>query len=347
MQWWIRHIENQSQVTIVGLGLVLVGVLGGIDLITGSEFSFSIFYLIPIAMTAWFVGWRPSIVISAAATMSWLAADWLATQSYSHLGIPFWNAAVRMGFFQIVSYTLARLHDSRARQDELGDFIVHDLRSPLGIVVTGLQTLREFDSGNLTSNQQEVITLCLSATDRMLILINSLLDLKRLESGQMPLDRTEIVVDQLLQSSIEPLRLWATQQQVTIDWALDPFDMRVFADPLVLGRILVNLVSNAIRFSPRKSTVTIRVIPRAPNWVVFSVSDQGHGIPPEWARCVFDKFAQVDFKNAGSRMGSGLGLSFCRLAVEAQGGRIWVERGVTQGTTITFTLPANSSGSMR
>jgi signal transduction histidine kinase len=343
MQRWSTQIKSQPKSTIVGLGLILVGGLGGIDLITGSELSFSIFYLIPIAMVAWLVGWRSSIVISVAATASWLVADWLTTQSYSHASIPFWNAAVRMGFFQIVSYALARLHDSRIRQEELGDFIVHDLRSPLGIVVTGLHALQGFDSENLTTKQQEVITLCLSSTDRMLILINSLLDLKRLESGQMPLDRTEIAVAKLLQSSVKPLRLWAAERQIAISWALDPPDIKVFADPLISERILVNLVSNAIKFSPKETTVTIQVKPHAPNAVAFGVSDQGHGIPPEWAQRVFDKFAQVDFKKAGSREGSGLGLSFCRLAVEAQGGRIWVERGVAQGTTITFTLPANLS----
>jgi len=113
------------------------------------------------------------------------------------------------------------------------------------------------------------------------------------------------------------------------------------ADPVLVERILVNLLSNAIKFTREDTEVTLHATTFEPGLIAFSVRDQGPGIPKEWAGKVFDKFAQTGTgAGMGKRYGSGLGLHFCRLAVEAQGGRIWIESEIDRGTVITFTLPA-------
>jgi signal transduction histidine kinase len=103
--------------------------------------------------------------------------------------------------------------------------------------------------------------------------------------------------------------------------------------------MLVNLLSNAIKFSPKESIVRVDSKTVDPNQVQIRISDQGEGIPPEWADKIFDKFSQIEGRKRNLRVGSGLGLTFCRLAVEAQGGTIQVDQHVAQGTTILVTLP--------
>jgi signal transduction histidine kinase len=108
-------------------------------------------------------------------------------------------------------------------------------------------------------------------------------------------------------------------------------------------RVLVNLLSNAIKYSPPQAVVTVQTFPYSANRLAFSVSDQGPGIPAEWASKVFHKYVQVEaHKTKGTASGSGLGLTFCRQAIEAQGGRIWLESDVDRGAKITFTVPINT-----
>ncbi len=174
------------------------------------------------------------------------------------------------------------------------------------------------------------------------MLVNSLLDVARLESEEMPLQISQVDVRDLLASSLKQVEWWTQEQRITIAFQQDPGVMSVYADPLVTERVLVNLLSNAIQFSPRESTIAIHVASFNASTVVFSVTDQGCGIPKEWLDRVFDKFAQVEAHKVGDRIGNGLGLTFCRLAVEAQGGRIWLKSAINKDTTVTFTLPAKA-----
>jgi len=173
----------------------------------------------------------------------------------------------------------------------------------------------------------------------MLTLINSLLDLAQLEGGRMPLQPGMVSVKELVEQSLQQVSVWAGRNRVALSFEPDASVETVYADHAVTIRVLVNLLSNAIKFSPPGSVVTVRTAPSDTNRVAFSVVDQGRGIPKEWRNRVFDKFVQVEARRAGSTVGSGLGLSFCRLAVEVQGGHIWLESEINRGTTITFTLP--------
>jgi signal transduction histidine kinase len=103
--------------------------------------------------------------------------------------------------------------------------------------------------------------------------------------------------------------------------------------------VLVNLLSNAIKFSPTNGVVSLQIHIDTTNAVTFRVSDQGPGIPKKWQEQLFSKFAQVEGRQEGAAVGSGLGLTFCKLAIEAQNGTIWVEPHEGQGTSICFTLP--------
>ena len=335
----LEYLGKQSKPFLVILGFALVGLIGIVDYLTGSELAFSIFYLIPISLIAWLAGRQAGIALSIAGAVSWLIADLLAGSTYSLPLIPFWNTLVRFGFFLIITHVLSALRSARQRQEELAQFIVHDLRTPLSIVMTGLLTLQDLASESLDATQKNLVEMCIVSSQRLATLINSLLDVARLENGQLPLQLSQVNVKELVESSLKQIAVLAKRSHVTLTSQLDANLETVYADAEVTTRVLVNLLSNAIKFSRPESVITIRIAPYSANMAALSVADQGRGIPKEWADRVFDKFAQVEGPRTGSAVGSGLGLTFCRLAVEAQGGRIWLDSEVNKGTTFTFTLP--------
>ena len=339
----LEYLGKQSKLYLMILGFALVGLTGIVDYLTGPELASSIFYLIPIALVAWLVGRPAGIVLSIVSAISWLIADLLGGGTFSHPLIPFWNTLVRFGFFLIVTHVLSVLHAARERQEELRQFVVHDLRAPLSIVMTGLLTLQDLAGESLDATQKNLVEMCIVSSQRMATLINSLLDMARLESGQLLLQFSQINVKELIESSLKQVAVLAKRSHVTLTPQLDANLEMIHADAELTTRVLVNLLGNAIKFSRPESVITIRTAPYSTHMAALSVIDQGRGVPKEWVDKVFDKFAQVEAHRTGSAVGSGLGLTFCRLAVEAQGGRIWLESEVNKGTTFTFTLPIDAA----
>jgi signal transduction histidine kinase len=335
-----ERIGKLSRLSLLALGLVLVGLIGVLDYLTGDELSFSIFYLIPIALVAWFGGRPAGLITSTASALSWLAADLLAGHPYSNPLFPLWNSLVRLGFFLIVTFTLSAVRAARARNEELSQFVVHDLRAPLSNVMTGLETLQDVAGDEMDATEAGLIEICQISCQRMLTLINSLLDLARLEGGQMRLQVSDVDVRELVELSLQQVSIWARLSRVTLTSHLEAGVEQVLADPELTSRILINLLSNAIKVSRPGSEVSLHVGSAAADKLAFRITDRGPGIPEEWVDRVFDKFVQVESqRKTGRAVGSGLGLTFCRLAVEAQGGRIWLESKVGQGTAVSFTLP--------
>jgi signal transduction histidine kinase len=251
--------------------------------------------------------------------------------------IPFWNAMVRLGFFLIVVFSLAMLRRSRERQEDLMAFVIHDLRAPLGNMLTALDMLQTRDTAeNQNSTWRELINLGLSSGQRMLNLVDSLLDLSRLESGKLEVQREAVLITHLFAESIAQVVLTAEFKQVTIHQSVDSAGTAAYADPSLTQRVLVNLLNNAIKFSPQAGTIILQAATDQKDEVIIAVRDEGAGIPVEWQQRVFAKYGQV---SGGQSGGSGLGLTFCKLAVEAQDGRIWLESDTGSGTTIHFSLP--------
>lgn len=331
--------EKKSMVVVTGVSLLLIAVVSLLDYWTGAELSFSIFYLIPISLLAWCHGCKAGLAISVVAAVAWLFADVLAGRVYSDPAIPYWNMLVRFGFFVVVTMTLSALRAARIRQAEWTQFIVHDLRSPLANTMIGLETLEQLQQSSQRSAERTLVTTCLISCRRMVVLINALLDQARLERGQMPLALETIDVRALVQASFEEVSIWAANETITLESEFDDAAWLVRADRELSKRVLVNLLSNAVKFSPAGSVIIVRVAAARGGDVLFRVIDQGGGIPAEWTSRIFDKFAQVKAGKSNSAHGSGLGLSFCREAVLAQRGQIWIETTGKKGTTIAFTLP--------
>jgi signal transduction histidine kinase len=335
-----EYINKQSKITILVVGFSFILFWGVFDYLTGPQIAFSIFYLFPISFVAWFAGKRSGVVISIAGAIVWFYADLLSGAVYSHPAIFYWNTIVRLGFFLIVTEILTRYKKSKEGEKELNQFIIHDLRSPLGNVISGLQNLEEIAIAEADPVKKDLIQLCLVSCDKIMLLINSLLDLNRFESKNMNLNLGRYNVKELVEASVNQVKLWANTNFINMKSEIEAGCENVFTDFELTMRIIVNLLSNSIKNSKPGSTITVHVKPLGTKLLSFNIIDQGKGISKEWENKVFEKYSQVQASKVGElASGSGIGLTFCRIAVELLGGHIWLKSIVDQGTTVTFSLP--------
>jgi two-component system, sensor histidine kinase and response regulator len=225
-------------------------------------------------------------------------------------------------------------------RDSLTSMIVHDLRTPLTSLLTGLQSLPFVED---TEQRAELIDIAIHGGETLLGMINDLLDINKMESDEISLDYTAVPVEKIIEHVLRQTASLANEKGVTIQQDIAPDLPALWADADKVRRILINLLGNALKFSPAGSTVLLKVERDGTaegDWLLFSVQDSGEGIPREAFERIFEKFGQVESRKAGRRMSTGLGLTFCKMAAEAHGGRIWVESELGKGSVFSFTLPA-------
>lgn len=223
--------------------------------------------------------------------------------------------------------------------DEMkSDFISvasHEMRTPMTSIKGSIELLLGGYAGELPAESMELLGICLTAVDRLIRLINDLLDISKIESGKMELHLSRLNVTDCVRKSMRSLRSLAEANKVSIDAVQDEPVPEVMADRDRLEQIITNLLSNALKYSPPEKAVRIRVS-AMDNAVRVAVSDQGPGIPADQLQKVFDRFQQL----AGAKKGTGLGLTIARALVEEHQGRIWVESELGHGTNFYFELPA-------
>ncbi|MDQ3815262.1 MAG: ATP-binding protein [Armatimonadota bacterium] len=227
-------------------------------------------------------------------------------------------------------------------KNDLTDMIVHDLRTPLTSLLTGLQTVELL--GDLNEDQQEFLGISIGGGHVLLGMINDLLDISKMEDGSLRLEYKELQVSGLIDSALRQVLSLAEAKNLTLTAEIAPDIPPVFADEDKLRRTLVNLLSNSIKFTPAEGRVTVVVqSPDGGSNLVVSVRDTGEGIPREAFERIFEKFGQVDTRKSGRKMSTGLGLTFCKMAVVAHGGRIWVESTLGEGSTFSFAIPTKAA----
>jgi two-component system sensor histidine kinase/response regulator len=223
-------------------------------------------------------------------------------------------------------------------RDDLMKMIVHDLKSPLTTVLATLEMVTDGDFGAISPEQRRALGDAEAKAEDLLALIEDLLEVARLEETTITLQVAPTAPAALLSEIVHEWRLRFQQEgiKVTVDVA---DDVPVFeADPTMLRRVFANLIQNAVTHTAR--AVELQLLARADsNGVLFTVADNGPGIPKEYQELIFRKFEQVRTPNAPRVRSSGLGLAFCKLAVEAHGGRIWVRSEEGKGSAFHFWLP--------
>jgi two-component system sensor histidine kinase/response regulator len=253
------------------------------------------------------------------------------------------NARVRAllklkGATDALEESLKRLRELQKVRDDLMKMIVHDLKTPLTSVLATLEMMRDGDFGSVTEPQARALSDAEGKAEDLLALIEDLLEVARIEEQTITLQPEPIAPAALLAEIVYDwgLRFQQEGASATADAADDAPVFR--ADKVLVKRVLSNLVQNAITHSagPVHLTLTAR---SDPNGILLTVGDNGPGIPEEYQELIFRKFERVRSANAPRVRSSGLGLTFCRLAIEAHGGRIWVKSTEGEGSTFYVQLP--------
>ena len=215
--------------------------------------------------------------------------------------------------------------------------IYHDLRSPLGNIVSSLDVLEGMIGKDETT--RSILNIAVNSTNRIQQLVNSLLDINRLESGQTITTQTAVNPQDLIATAVKDVTPSAAGHHQTVETQIAEPLPNIWVDTDMLRRVLINLLENAIKFSKAETKIIIGA-QKDKESVRFWVQDNGPGIPPSEHRRIFDKFACL--KGRDKPGGLGIGLAFCRIAVQAHGGTIWVESKEGQGAKFVFTLPVMS-----
>ena len=237
----------------------------------------------------------------------------------------------------------AELKAAEALRDDLTDMIVHDLRTPLTTINLSLDLLAKSLQGEPQATQRErYVKTANRSAENMLELVNQLLDVAQLEAGQLRLNEAKESMAALLKekTAVFQPQIVASQKHLTL--ALPDNLPRVFMDIGLLDRVLDNLLSNALKYTDAGGQITLRAYCEG-TYLIVAVADDGEGIDQAKADQIFDKFYQVrDADGRPLRRGTGLGLSFCKMVVEAHNGRIWVKSKPGEGSTFYFALPVES-----
>ncbi len=270
-----------------------------------------------------------------------------------------------------LSLTFRELERQVGLRENLTEMLVHDLRTPLTTLLGPLELLQDDSFGKLDDLQKEMVTMSTQSGYRLLELINELLDIAKMEAGEMQVRREPIQIPNMIDSAIKQVKGVNQSDSATISIEIQPELPTFNADEPLVSRVLVNLLGNAMKFTPARGMVTVgvrlvnsedremgdwqihsqseqlaessSVIDKiVKHYILFFVKDTGEGIPIAEQQRIFQRFGQVDTSEANKKLSTGLGLTFCKLAVAAHGGHIWVSSEPGKGSTFFFALPINA-----
>ena len=229
-----------------------------------------------------------------------------------------------------------KLRESERMRDSLVHMIVHDLRSPLTAISAYLELFGQAAKEKLGAETQEDVANALHATRNMIRMINGILDVSKMEAQMMKLDLRECDLVRVVGQSLDDLESLVGSRRLAFKPPAAP--ARVLADQEIISRIVQNFLANALRFTPADGEIHVGLVAEAEHVRVF-VADTGPGIPPDFRESIFDKFFQIGGSALPTNRSTGLGLAFCKMAVEAHGGRIGVDSELGKGSSFWFTLP--------
>ena len=239
------------------------------------------------------------------------------------------------GSFKQMAQSLKQLEELRK---DLINMIVHDLKSPLSAIMGGIDYLYENEGGKVSENSKRVLNLARKSSDDLLQMIQNMLDVAKMEEGKLAPCLEPTPVAGILDDCAESYRVQIERESKTLVKKYDASLPDIPADAQLLRRVLANLVSNAVRHTTSGGSIVLESRRRGDDAEIV-VSDDGEGVSPEYRQKIFDKFVQAERKRVQVRSGTGLGLAFCKMAVELHGGRIRVESEPGKGSSFILTLP--------
>ncbi|MCX5782741.1 MAG: sensor histidine kinase [Elusimicrobia bacterium] len=225
-------------------------------------------------------------------------------------------------------------------KEDLIRMIIHDLKSPLTGIMGSLDYMRDGLSGELSPDQKDMIDLAKRSSENMVVMIQNLLDIAKMEEGKLELKKEKVNVRELLQSRHKEFSLQTLNEQKEISINVQEDLPEIEIEKNLIERVINNLINNAIKHTSSGGKIEISA-EREEDFLKITISDNGPGIPKEFKEKIFEKFVQLERQKSQLRTGAGLGLTFCKMAVEAHGGTIWVESEQDKGSSFILTLPLN------
>jgi PAS domain S-box-containing protein len=260
-------------------------------------------------------------------------SEFSAEASISKLNLG--NKTVYTVYLQDVSH---RKQIERMKNDFVS-VVSHELRTPLTSIHGSLGMLSTDLIPICSEDGKRLVKIATDSTERLVRLINDILDIERIESGKITMSKQSCDLTELITQALNLVQPLADKAQVKL--LVENCSLQVLVDADRFIQILTNLLSNAIRFSQPGGTVRLTAIEQNSE-ILITVQDSGSGIPEDKLEIIFERFQQVDSSDSRNHEGTGLGLAICRSIVEMHGGKIWTESTVGVGSTFYFTLPVNS-----
>ncbi len=226
-------------------------------------------------------------------------------------------------------------------KEDLTRMIIHDLKSPLSGIMGSLDYLNSGYATELTPDQKNIIELAKKSCENMVSMVQNLLDIAKMEAGKLELKKERVNITDLLRSRHEEFIIQALNEKKELSITLDENLPEVEVEKNIIERVVNNLINNAIKHTSSGGKIQLAAS-GGKKFLKISVSDDGPGIPEEFKKKIFEKFVQIERNKSKLRTGAGLGLNFCKMAIEAHGGNIWVESEAESGSSFIFTLPLQS-----
>lgn len=238
----------------------------------------------------------------------------------------------------IVLHDITQEKQLERMRDDLVSMIVHDLKNPLA----GIIGFSEIMLGKMKKQGIEefdrFLTGILYQANTMHEMVNNILEVHKMEDGSMEIQRDVAAVEDMVNNAIRQVEVSAKQREIVIQSELPDNLPFVFVDQTKIVRVCANILSNAIKYTPQQGKITVHA-KRQGEELLMSIADTGKGIPTQYLEHIFERFAQVDRKREGKAASVGLGLYFCKLVIQAHGGKIWAESEIGKGSAFYFTIP--------
>jgi signal transduction histidine kinase len=335
-----EYFGRQSRPFITVTGFVLVIIIGTVDYLTGPVYSSLIAYLIPVIFVTRFAGRTAGISASVVSGLTWILTDILSAPERTFLIVHFWNLVEKLGIFLIIVFILLKLAKMEEERKNMLSMLAHDMKNPT-MVARGFSTrLLRGKAGALTESQAEYVGLINDELSRLERLILDFLDMSKIGSKEFKPRPVRLDIAKSIKNHIEAVRLEADKKNITVSLERPAENMpQVFADTVLIDRVIRNLIGNAIKYTDPGGDVTVSLSEKS-KYVIVQVKDTGRGIPEEDIHHIFKPFYRV----ARDAHGIGLGLPVVQSIIKAHGGDIRVESVPGKGSTFSFTLPKFRAG---
>lgn len=343
-----------NRYVINALSILIIGMIGMTDYYTGSEFSFSIFYLLPIAGLALYQNTRYVSLLfnSLIASLVWFIAEY-HSREYSHIFFPFWNAFMRFVIFYSFGLLLLYLkkkqfnlmaanRNLKTLNEEKNRIIgtaAHDLRNSIGGIYSYSGIILDEHQRSLPADVVEAIGYLHSVSKSTLDALTDLLDISKIESGKVELNKERYNYIEFIKHHITLYKLIANNKNIRIHLSVFTDDFRFMFDKNYLGEVIDNLLSNAVKYSDPDSEVTVRVSLKDDHHVLTEVIDRGRGIQENEQKKLFGYYQTTSTQPTAGETSTGLGLAIAKKIITLHQGEIGLRSIPDQGSTFFYTLP--------